>query len=614
MGLLTNIKNYRTRKRVERLRGDLTMIIKTDYTFDPFKIALPPEVTNQKNKIAEIAENLIWYLGKPAAISNFYKTSQYVSVGGDKNSFFWATAPANLRKVHSGIGRMVSNEMSNILFGKGIDINTTVYKENEEHSSYDSKVDKAKSKIAKETIDNLFSKTMMSTVLEKAAKVESWGGHVAIKMSYNIALSSYPILEVIDRRYFDVIKDRGITQAIVFNYYYEKEKTKERFVFKEVYTVNNEGHSVIRNELYKVLHDGKLERISLLRYSEVTGKVLQVELQDEITFDTYGILAFEKPNRESCGDIPDFPYGESDYSTAYSTFDGLDEILSQIVAEIRDNKTLRVFPKEFFKSADDGLLEFDKYITNYLLTEGDLDVLKNNPQASQSMMMTAPDKTDSLFLKYKILIGQACNQCGLSPLSLGITGLESINSSDKSTRERSKKTTETRNDKIKLWKPFLEEMIIKVLEFTSYLQSSYPEIVTREGIRKIDIDTQNCDIDVTFPDYINDSEEEKLTTWGAAKTAGIASLEMVVEKVHGDNLSEEEKLLEVQRIKFEQGISFDNPNLLQLTGEDEDDKDDENNPPGNKDKEKGSNNSNDGKSILEILTGGKKKENEVDVK
>lgn len=145
-------------------------------------------------------------------------------------------------------------------------INSTVYKEGEDATTYDSKVDKAKSKIAKETIDNLILKTKLSTILEKAAKVESWGGHVAVKMSYNIALSSYPILEVVDRRYFDVIKDRGITQAIVFNYYYEKGESKDKYVFKEVYTVNNEGHSVIRNELYQVLHDGTHKRISLSRY------------------------------------------------------------------------------------------------------------------------------------------------------------------------------------------------------------------------------------------------------------------------------------------------------------------------------------------------------------
>ena len=607
MGLITNLKNYRTKKRIERLRGDLNMIAKTDYTFDPFKIALPSEVTSQKNKVAEVAENLVWYIGKPAALRSFYKNGIYTSIGGDKNSFFWATVPDKLRKVHSGIGRMVSNTMSNILFGKGLDINVTVYQVNEDGMSYDTKVDKAKSKLAKETIDNLILKTKLSSVLERAAKIESWCGHVAIKMSYNTALSSYPILEVVDRRYFDVIKERGITNAIVFNYYYEKEKTQEKFVFKEVYTVNGEGHSVIRNELYKVLHDGKIERISLSRYSEVTGILLQKELPDEFTFDTYGLLAFEKANRENCGDIPDFPYGESDYSTAYSTFDSLDEILSQIVAEIRDNKTLRLFPKEFFKSDDNGLLYFDKYITNYLLTEGDLDVLKNNPQATQSMMMTAADKTDSLFLKYKILIGQACNQCGLSPISLGITGLESLNSSDKSTRERSKKTTETRNDKIKLWKPFLEEMLIKILEFTSYLQTTFPEIVTREGIAKIDVDTQNCDVDVTFPDYINDSEEDKLMTWGNAKTQGIASIEMVIDKVHADNLSEEEKMLEVQRIKFEQGMTFDSPNLLQLSGtddEDNDNKDDNQNPSKANPNDNDDKNKNGNQSILGVLNNG----------
>ena len=71
------------------------------------------------------------------------------------------------------------------------------------------------------------------------------------------------------------------------------------------------------------------------------------------------------------------------------------------------------------------------------------------------------------------------------------------------------------------------------MELTSWIQTSFPETI-EEGIPKIDIDYSNCDVLVTFPDYVDDSTKERIDAWGPGKQYGVVSTEMAVRKIHGD--------------------------------------------------------------------------------
>ena len=63
------------------------------------------------------------------------------------------------------------------------------------------------------------------------------------------------------------------------------------------------------------------------------------------------------------------------------------------------------------------------------------------------------------------------------------------------------------------------------------------------------------------------SDKEVIDTWGAAKSNyRVASTETAIRYIH-PNWSETQILDEVNRIRFEEGMSFDNPNNLpELTG------------------------------------------------
>lgn len=591
MNIFEKVSNYFLERRLSKLENYLQLINKR-YEFNPLKTHLPTSLLEQDLASKRLAENLTWFSASVKALREFYRTN-VAGLNLDDGTYFWTKAPNKNRKVHSGIPNLISRKMATILFGRGFNIDINIYKEGQEENNV---VDEKLSKKAKELMDEVLLKLAFNEKLKKAAISESWSGHIAFKLSHDIDLSPFPILEIADKRTFEVVKNRGITTAIIFKTYYKKDK--KDFILHEIYTTApreyvtkvdgvdvavDKGTSMIIYKLYLKKANGDLEEVELSALPETA------ELPKEIIYyGLKGMLAFDKPNLIATGELADSIYGASDYQGAYSTFDSLDEIVSEIVAELREHKTIRYIPDVFLPIDSHGnVLKYDDFVTNYVITQERFNEQDYEPKINITQIT---DKTNQHYEKYKVFVAQACNICGLSPLSLGITGLESINSSDKSTRERAKTTIETRNDKLEIWKPFLTEVLVRIMEMTSWIQTKFPETID-DGIPKIDIDYSNCDVLVTFPDYVDDSTKERIEAWGPAKQYGVVSTEMAVRKIHGDDLSEADIIDEVNRIRYEQGMLFNTPDLLTLDGEediqdkvggDDDDEDNQGNPSNKK--------------------------------
>src|SRR5690606_28905660 len=109
--------------------------------------------------------------------------------------------------------------------------------------------------------------------------------------------------------------------------------------------------------------------------------------------------------------------------------------------------------------------------------------------------------------KYRTALTTAINQAGLSPFALGITGLESINSSAESQQERNKVTLETRALKLRLWKPFLEKLLEMMLQLNSWMQKNTS--ANQDAFAKVDLNFENLDVKVTFGDYIVDRVSDR---------------------------------------------------------------------------------------------------------
>lgn len=563
MSIFSKLKCALDERRLKRLRGDLLMIQKSMFEFNPFKTAIPKVLMDCETENIKLVENLVWYSADGDAIYDFY-ASGYPTIGSKINfrqSFFWAAAPAKQRRVHSGLASLISQKMSIILFGPNLDIKATVY-DTDNLGQVTNSINQAKSTKANDMLKIFLEKINFSEVLDLSGQSESWSGHLAWKLNYDFSLSPYPILESYDRRYFEVVKKRKITTAIIFKEFFEKNegKSKKKYVLEEKYGTNENGYATIENTLYELKKETEREMVPLTTLEETA------DLEELVTFKkTKGMLAFDKPNLLLSNSLSKFPYGKSDYHGAIASFDSVDEIVSEIVNEARQNKTRRYIPETMWQKDKEGnFIQMDEFVTNYFRTTYDPD----NPTEQKITHSEFVDKTESHERKYEIFVSQACNNAGLSPISLGITGLESINSSDKSTRERSKTTLETRRAKTKLWKPFLEEVILQALAFQTELQSM-PDYPKNPDAPMIEVEFKTTSVTATFTDYITESIDSKITTWGNAKSQNIASTKMAVSKIHENDLTEEEKDREVALIRFEQGMTADNPELLQLDLEEE---------------------------------------------
>jgi hypothetical protein len=245
----------------------------------------------------------------------------------------------------------------------------------------------------------------------------------------------------------------------------------------------------------------------------------------------------------------------------------LDESYTELIAEIRANKTIRyvpdsMLPKVAVKTIVNGVetTEYvsilpDEFVTNYVKVESDPDQDAKNKIDIQQI----PDKTKDNLEKFKTCLTTAINKAGLSPMALGITGLESVASGADSQRERNKVTLETRAYKTSLYEPFMKDVLFQLIALNSWMQKN--TTANQDAFAKLDVNFDNTNIDITFSDYIVDEQSKKLIAWGTAKGQGVASTKEAVKNIH-PNWANDRVDEEVNLIRFEEGMSLDNPNNL----------------------------------------------------
>lgn len=560
------------------MQKDLNMLRNT-IKFNPYAVAIIDNETD-KDFSRRITEYRVWSMGNSYVLRRFFVgTLEYRTC-----NYFWTRAPLSYRMIHSGLPGLICSKMPRILFGNGIAPTVSVYKDSGE-------VDKNKTKAATDYTLQLIDKVKLRDVLTECATNESWGGHSFIKFSFDTELSNFPIVEAADIMATEVVKERNETVAIVFKTWYEdKEKkgnTERKYRLDEIYTTDGAGDAVIRYELYE-LSTGEDKRVPLNSISETQKIVEAVNADDEIVFTGLkGMLAFEKPNKLPSLEFPHSNYGASDFEGATDSFDAVDEAYSTIINEIRDNRTFRYYSSNNFRRDKDTgeiLTPDDGFTKNYVLTEGDID--QEQGTNKNRVVDQIPDKTEEHKAKYLTAVTVALNKAGLSPYSIGITGLESINQSAESQQERNKVTLETRKAKLELWTPYLAKVLSQLLAFNTYL-------LNRVGVKQDDMPLPDMDITLStvtldFGEYLQDTDKDLVDIWGLAKSQGISSTQNAVRELH-KTWSEKQILDEVNVILFENGMATDTPNgLPELTGvdTDEDDDTDETDETDNKDDKK----------------------------
>ena len=573
MNFIQGIKDYFKNKRLKKLEKDILALrdkLQFDQRFMPSELKL----NTVEAFTRRITEYRVWSMGNGEILRRFYAQANADSKYSNTRNYFWHKAPPTTRMIHCGVPGLISTRMADILFKNGIKPHVTVYKDGEGESLSE---DKAAGKKANELMSELMKIIGLQSTLQTAATNESWGGHCFFKLSHDISVSRFPIVETYDITQAEVVKERGITKAIVFKRWYQHNHRSYRL--DEIYSTNEDGDACITYRLFGWFGD-KEKEVDLLSISQtaelfnVNGQGAQngLKLDENNTFvykGLQGMLAFEKPNKTPSLEFPESNYGASDYEGAVDSFDALDEVASGNVGEIRTNKTRRYIPETMIpRDPDSGdMLPFDEFADCYVRVNGDPDQdAKNEIKVTQ-----VGDKTASFMEKWKANLSNVCNKAKISPFALGITWLEAVNPSAESQRERNKTTLDMRDGKLKLWKPMLEEMLLRILQLNAWIRGNTRKNtqVQQEAFADIDFTWENTTVQVDFGEYLEESVSEKLTVWGGAKSQHVASTEECVKQLHPDWTAKQVQD-EVNLIRFEEGMSTDNPlTLPTLTGEDD---------------------------------------------
>jgi len=504
----------------------------TEMKYNPLLVTMSNPY-NDKQMTRRILENGIWYSGDEQGLSYFYRkeAKKFYRYGQQSESlnYFWANKNDNFRKIHSGLPQLISEKMVDLIIGNGFKLQVEGKDEEE----------------LQEELDALLKDNKITLLMSKGIETESFSGGVAWKLTHNPLLSDYPIIESWQpENYTNVIVSGRIIEDIFFVYY---EKGNIKYRLSEMYGVDKVG-SYIDYKLEMLQFDNMGQQEAEPKWTEVAVTELeQTEELKRVSFKGYfKRLSLYKPNKLPNSEFRYSSLGESDYAGSYGAFDSIDEIQSTMIQEFRDGKLVRYFPEEYVPKDKSGqAMTPDEFKVNHIIYA---DSPSENVDKQKIMYEQGDIRIDKHLEAYKMVITQVINNAGFSPLTIGVTGLESIDASSESQQEREKVSIRTRNKKIELWKEFLEDFIKTSLEFHLMIKDMKESLDGEFTVGNI----PEFEIISTFEDYIIKSMSDRTTEVQLGINTSWDIL-TGVKYVHQDK-TEREQFAISARIKLENGI------------------------------------------------------------
>lgn len=460
---------------------------------------------------ANAIKNRIWYRGDSNELQQLYGQ---IDNGVDRYKF-WASrcSPGmEMRKIHTGLPALIVDVLAAVTIS---DIKVKIEKKSAEQELWNA--------ISK---DNMFPKK-----LEKAVKETLYIGDGAFKISFNMNISKYPLLEFYPGDRIEIASERGRVREIVFRTIYQHDN--HQYMLYEHY-----GHGYITYNLYRG------NTLVPLGSIPQTGGLTDVAFGSSVPEESY-MLAVPLQFYES-GKWDE--RGQSIFDKKVDDFDAFDEIWSQWMDAVRLGKAKEYIPDNLIPRDPNGgeLIKPNPFDNRFIKTEGSLGEGDQN-----KIDIEQPEIPHESFLASYVTALDLCLQGLISPSTLGIDVKKLDNA--EAQREKEKTTLYTRDTIINAMQediPLLVNTAIKA--YHEYNQEKVEDIL----------------VTVEFGDYANPSFESQVETIGKARSGQIMSVDAAVDTLYGDDKDDAWKAEEIQRIKSELGITEVNePEIREDAGE-----------------------------------------------
>jgi len=443
-------------------------------------------------------KNKLWYRGQPGELEELFSQTNFY------NSAFWKKSSEvyDITKYHSSLPNRIVSLLSSITVGdfEGIDID-------------DKELQELWDAIEK---DNKFYKELYNILTMILVE-----GDGAIKINYNPNYE-LPLLEFVEGLNVDYTYEcnKKLKEIIFKNYY--KDAEGKNYTLCSVY-----GMGYIN---YKLYNSSKVE-VPLAMVEELK------DLKDIVFYNEKGEI-----NKKIMLAIPCKIWdsalfegrGASAFDSRDAAFDAIDMVLSTLMDSVALSKLRVYIPSSLLpKNSDGSLLKNGKdYVNSYIK----LDVGRTSTGDDFSKITTIEGQIQIEKYKeaFRLYLSNAIEGL-ISPATLGID--EGVVTTATEISEREKVTLFTVNNIQDSLKSILEELVYKVL-------LSYNLIINNKIIE------DDFEVDVKFGQYGSPSFKETLNTIKTAIPTGqMLSWEKIVDEIWGNDMSDEDKALEVERLK-----------------------------------------------------------------
>ncbi len=381
-------------------------------------------------------------------------------------------------------------------------------------------------------LNEISEEAEIQKLFEDGVSLESGLGDFAYRLSYNPKISDMPLIDVIEPQNLDVNYEQGHIKSFVITRVAEDDSN---YQLKEIHFKLNNGGGILIT--YRFFYDGKY--VAPNDYELVKQCAMHfpedLDLRDKVLpFNDFMIVYKQNTNTSR---LYKGERGVPDIQGLDTIEDGLTESISDLVDAIRKGGIKEYVSDELIgQDADGNNLKIDHFNKTVITTKGSAN--PSNPK-SLWQVTQAEIQWESYVKTIQNLMSVAINKAGLSPTTLGLTGLESINSSAESQEAREKTSIRTRERCLVAWQKTLTELLNKYLQVCDYIKGK--TILDYSGLIKIH-----------FNDYISPSVENITEVLVNQVAAGLKSQKHAIMELNKE-YTEDDADKELLDILTEQG-------------------------------------------------------------